>query len=214
MKKITLLLIMCFGFSACDNTSSSDATKDRARAERGAETDIENENLAKKSKMMEEDLKRRYRFFSGVENHYEGKFLIGKDQYQLKMTLVPTLRIVNSDRVRTLEEIQDDLNNLAFTVQTATWYVKDNVGISGCVFEKSKPDLATGVLHLASETCPNRFIVTLTTLSTKSEDRLNTSAILARDLLNGNTDFADYLHVEASSKYNPQGWNALIKRTK
>lgn len=214
MKKTLILIAICLGFSACDNKSSPDAAKERARAEQETGRDIENENQAKKSKVMEEDLKRRYRFFKGVENNYNGQFLIGKDKYQLKMTLVPTIRIIDSDRVRTLDEVQSDINNLAFTVQTATWYIKDNFAVGGCIFERVKPDIVTGIIHLASENCPNSFVVTLTSPETKADDRLNTSAILARDIINGNIELNDYLSVEASSKHNPQGWNAIIKRTK
>lgn len=213
MKKLTFLVTALLILTACDQKGSTESTKERAKAEQEAGTDVNNNNLAKKAEKMEEDLRKRYRFFAAIDYNYEGRFMIGKNNYKLKITLVPTLRLVETGRVRTLEEIQDDFNNLMLIAKTAVWDADNNRGIDGCVFDKVSPGYVNGNIELASSICANSFSIKLTVPGTAKQDRALVARKLADALFDGTESVIEYLHVDVSSKYNPEGYSTLVKKT-
>ncbi len=210
--KIFCLLIIAIALSACDQKSSPDDAKERARAEEEAGNDVANENLANRAKKMEEDLRKRYRFYSGVSHDYFANFNIGNNKYKAKLTFTPTLHIVETDRVRALEEIQEDLNNLYLNAQVVIWSDPDTIGANGCVFEKNRPDITTGKIQLVSTECPNRFAMKLTVPNTPSNERDLTSKLLAEALLSGTQNKVDYIYSQVNSKFNPNSYEITFKR--
>lgn len=209
MKKIFLVILLSLGFIACDKKSSTDGTYKRARAEEEAG----NDNLARKAQLMEQDLRRRYRFYSGISHAYLAQFQINERQYRARMIFSPTRHIVDAGRTRTLEEIQDDLDNLFLNVKVSIWDEEGTIGTPGCTFEKMSPDIMTGKIELISSGCPLSYSLRLTTPDTTREQRNEVSRLLAEALRNGDEDKIDFIHVSSSSTYNPNGYEFLLERT-
>lgn len=199
------LMILTLGLSlvACDKTNS-DGTYTRAKAESEAQKDTQNKNVDERAQKMERDLQKRFRFYNGVSNNYHGFFKINKNTYQMKVELFPSIHIIESNRIRTIEEIQDDMNNLFLNAQVVIWDQSGSIGAKGCVFDKVKPDIMNGVIQLISNECPNRYIVYVgTSKSSQSE---------AQALLEGRQISAPKLQVSVSSQYNAQGYSVLLNK--
>ena len=191
---------------------SLDKYKERAQAEEEAGRDVENENLARRARAMELDLRKRYKFYTSISNDYQGQFKINKNSYMLRIIFLPTLHILETERVRSLEEIQDDLSNLFLNAEVRVWSEESNIGVNTCVFEKIKPDMNNGWVQLMSSSCSNRFLIKLTENNISLQNRNVTSANLARAILNNEQTTIDYLQVEASSRFNPNGYEVLLKQ--
>lgn len=209
--RLFLLFVFAFGLAACDKKDSS-GTENHGKINREGELDAENRNLAERARLAEQDLRRRYRFYSGISNDFVGSFKINDNQYKMKMTFTPTLHVIDTDRVRTLEEIQYDLDNLYLNAQVVIWNEPNNIGTAGCVFEKVRPDIVSGELQLIANECPNRFVVTLTVPNTNKKDRKKMAKFLAQALLDGQESEIGHLHTEVHSKFNPNGYEAILQR--
>jgi hypothetical protein len=209
--RLLLLFVFTLGLAACDKKDSS-GTESHGEKNRQGEIDADNRNLAERAKLAEADLRRRYRFYKGIANDYVGSFQINDNQYKMKMTFTPTLHVIDTDRVRTLEEIQYDLDNLYLNAQVVVWDVPNSIGTSGCVFEKVRPDITSGEVQLIANECPNRFVVTLTVPGTDKKDRRNVSKALADSLLEGTDTEVENLHSEVHSKFNPNGYEVVLTK--
>ncbi|MES2767859.1 MAG: hypothetical protein V4596_01830 [Bdellovibrionota bacterium] len=201
--KLFLLALAVLSITACDK-KNSDGTYNRATEESKANKDIQNKNLEEKASKMENDLQRRFRFYAGVSHNYSGLFKIRENSYQMNVEIFSTRHSEESDRVRNLEEIQDDLNNLFLNARVVIRGSKDSIGAKGCVFEKVRPDITNGIIQLISSDCPNRY--TLYLGSPKA------SATQANALLDGRQKSVNQLLVNVSSQFNDREYNAVINK--
>ena len=124
----------------------------------------------------------------------------------------PTIHVVDTNRVRTLEEIQDDLNNLFLIAEVKISDLEGSIGAPGCVFQRVKPDIMSGIVRLIDSGCGNTYMVSVTVPGTSEDDRLNVSTLLAREILNGTQDEAEHLYIEVSSRLNPNGYGVLTEK--
>lgn len=159
MKTYALIAILAAGLAACDQKSSPDGTKERARAEQEAGREVENNNQAAKAERMELELKKRHLFYAAVQGQYEGNVQVGKDSYRIKLTLSRSIAPYTGDRVRQLSEIEADLNNLSFNAQVVQWHAADPETAVGCRVGQIRPELDRGVLVMTSSDCPNLYKV-------------------------------------------------------
>lgn len=139
-----------------------------------AQLQAENENLAKKSKIMEEDLSRRHRFYQALKGKYEGSFQSGIGQINFRITFSPSLPPYRTDRVRQLDEISSDLNNLFLNIQVVQWNPtptpEGDIAAVGCRVSQVKPDLMNGEITIASESCPNLYRLKISETGSTPED--------------------------------------------
>lgn len=124
-----------------------------------AQVDSANENLARKSHEMESDLAARHRFYQGLKGAYEGVMQTEGGEFKVRITLAPSLNPYPVERVRTLEEITADLNSLYLNVQVVQWNPANRLSAVGCRIEQVRPDLLTGEITIAAESCPNLYVL-------------------------------------------------------
>lgn len=117
----------------------------------------ENENLAKKSKAMEEDLSQRHRFYQALKGKYEGSFQTKIGQINFRITFTPSLPPHKTNRVRQLDEISSNLNNLYLNAQVIQWIPTNEESAVGCRISQVRPDIMNGEITLASESCSNLY---------------------------------------------------------
>lgn len=136
-------------------------TRAREEGKAQAQADIaeQNANLSRRSDEMESDLKVRHRFFQAVRGVYEGSLKAEKKEWQVRVTLVPSLPPYNVNRVRQLDEVASDLNNLYFNAQVVQWNPKDKSVATSCRVEHVRPDIVNGEVTIASENCPNLYFL-------------------------------------------------------
>lgn len=122
----------------------------------------QNENLMKRTEDMELDLSRREGFYQGVKGQFEGSFVSSIGALKIRITLVPSLTPISTNRTRLPEEVTADLNQLSFHVQILQWDPSNSLSASGCRVEDVKPDLITGQIQIVSKDCTNIYLISIT----------------------------------------------------
>lgn len=130
---------------------------EKASIEGKAQLQAQYEVQAQKSQEMEEDLTARHRFYQAVRGIYEGTMTNELGEVRVKIQLVPSLPPYAANRVRQLEEISYDLNNLYFNAQVILWNPADPLSAVGCRVEQIRPDLESGQINIASQACSNVY---------------------------------------------------------
>jgi hypothetical protein len=217
----SLFLAMVLGmmsFVGCENGDQLMREKAGFEGEINAKKQIqeENENLEKKSKTMEDDLARRHRFFQALKGTFEGKMKSrSAGGFNLKMTFVPSLPPYNSKRVRQLEEVSSDLNGLYFTVQVVQWSSENPMGAVGCRIENVRPNLLTGEVSIASEGCPNVYLLKIddTVQHVSGDgDGSKLSQKLAEDVLDGHLETLTELQGQMHPSTNAVVYSVNLKK--
>jgi hypothetical protein len=151
---------------------------------------VQYEYLAQRAQTMEEDLRERHQFYHGIKGDYEGTFVEGKQEYQIRLSLTPSLPPYLAERVRTLEEITADFNNLHLNAMIQIW--KDDEPAVSCTVEKIKPDVENGEIDIMTEKCPNAYqfflgdgVMDPNHVKNTAKERIFQAQILAEELLNG-----------------------------
>lgn len=144
----------------CGN-QGNDRLAERARIE-GKEQALmglmaQNTNLAEKATQMEEDLASRHAFFQAVQGSYEGTFITERGEFRVRITLIPSLPPYLGSRVRQLDEIAFDLNNLYLNAQVVQWNPANLLSSVGCLVENMKPEYNKGQIVILSTSCGNVY---------------------------------------------------------
>jgi hypothetical protein len=185
----------------------------KARAEGRAQAleDVkaQNDNLNKRAQSMEEELAQRHKFFQGTSGTYSGKaYGPNGNPFMTKITLTPSLPPYPSNgRVRTVEEVTHDLNNLYFNAEVLDTDVAGTIA-AGCIFKAVRPDLKKGTIHLVSEDCRKTYHFAVSDLTEEKSD-----AVAAR-LVNGSLDTAPGLKGKMISTVTAGTYTFSLKREK
>ncbi len=112
-------------------------------------------NSIERAEEMQKDLETRRLFFSALEGTYEGIFSNGDTESNLRIVLTQTLPDYGVDRIKTLQELEYEFQNMAFHVQITSW--SSSRSAFGCTVENVKPDIKNGVIRVVSNDCPNSY---------------------------------------------------------
>lgn len=189
---ISGVVFSVLGMTACDLADQGLKEKAKIESETAAENQlkVEKKYLEERSKEMESDLSKRQLFYSAVSGIFEGtmKGSDPKEEFKVRFTFTPSLPPYRATRIRSLEEIASDLNNLYFNVQVIQWAedgTNSNTLAFGCVFQNVRPDLLTGQMNLVASDCPSIYSLSLAddaeipTPPTYNQIRESSSAIAA-----------------------------------
>lgn len=193
MKKIILMSL--FLIISC--SKNDDRLKEKAGLESESSTNsqirVENESLAKKAQKMEEDLAKKNRFYLSLKGTYEG--IINSEIGATKVTIdfLPSKSIFPVTRVRQLEEIALDLNELFLTAHVVQSDIHDPSIAVGCAGIKVVDDIKTGELSISSEGCPNLYKIKLTDRGsdTSKVENAQLAQRLAREVIDGDRSEID-----------------------
>lgn len=185
MNPLLVITILSLALVGCGNGNKR--LKEKTRIEGDTLRDVENKNLAEKAERMEKDLTRRHRFYQAIKGTYEGTISTSIGNFNVRVTLTPSLPPVRIDRVRQLEEISSDLNNLMLNTQVVQWDPNSTNSAVGCRVSNVRPNIETGELTISHESCPNLYQM-------KIADRGSNDPIgLAAQILNAYTSDIDSL---------------------
>lgn len=178
MKTVILNAALCLVVVACGNGNKR--LKEKTRMEGETLTGVENTNLAQKARAMEKDLARRHRFYQAIKGDYEGTIQSSEGTFKVRVTLSPSLAPIATDRVRQLDEITADLNNLMLNTKVSQWDPGSNYSPVSCIVSNIRPDLEKGEVTISKEGCPNFYSMKISDPGTNS-----TAASLAEQILEG-----------------------------
>ena len=163
MKRWIVLLMLSVSLFGCSR-EDDEAVTDNARKEAKGNIDEENENYARRVAAMEADLALRHQFFAALSGTYIGEAVTntqGKSTHNVKVTIVASLPpYPDTGRVRTIEELEYELNNLYLNIETLD-YDDARTIVYGCVFHGIRPDMNRGTLQLVSDKCVKTLSVEL-----------------------------------------------------
>ena len=155
MKTAFLIILAQLLFSCSRDEELAEKTQVQSREE----INQQNQNLERWSKDLEADYKSRQAFFQKTEGIYEGEMINkSNDKFKLRINLVSNLPIYQPERIRTLEEIQNDLEKLSFKAQAIQWKEGKSIA-SGCSFENVAPDFKNGKINLVSNNCDYAYVI-------------------------------------------------------
>lgn len=179
--------------------------KARAEGKAAAQADVaeQNANLARRSEEMEADLRVRHRFFQAVRGVYEGTLKTEQGNFEVRISLIPSLPPYNVTRVRQLEEVSADLNSLYFNAQIVQWNSVDKLSAVGCRVEYVRPDMSNGEVNIASKDCPNVYFLRLAEVDAQGDESAqpapakvdaNHSSALSLSIREGRTNRVKKIH--------------------
>lgn len=152
--KYLFLTLLVGVLTACG--SDDRRLRDRAAIEsqEAARKAIEEDNKNKEqwAVKMEEDLEKRYAFYEAYQGTYIGEIPMETTDFEVRLNLRLNQTSFEPGRVRTVDEIREELERLSFTAEVTLSSVEGYTS-AGCVFEETRPNLKTGDIFLASEEC-------------------------------------------------------------
>ncbi len=189
MRSLALLFLGMAILLGCEDRDLS-SLSEAARLEARQQVEAENQNRDDRVREMETELANRHRFYQGVKGVYEGSFQTDSGRFNVRLTILPSVPPYLSKRVRTPEEAGFDLSNLHFKIQVIQWNPANPASAVGCRAEDIHPDLATGEISIASENCPNVYLLNLADLTAAKKER---SELAPDALVAGSADVASSL---------------------
>ena len=213
--KFLVLLLLPFLLVSCGKKDSKDLEEKTHR-----ELVVANENLDRRATFVEADLSRKQLFYMALEGTYEGSFMAGEKEFKTRLTFIPSLPPYESNRVRTLEEVTADLNNLSFAIQSTHWNSKGTAVAAGCIFGQVKPDYDNGQVVAASENCANIYKINIydssnisnSDLPVKTSEVFEKSQVLAKKILTKELLKVDEIYVVIQPTLIAKTFVAILKR--
>lgn len=151
------LIAIMVSLSACGPKQGNDRLSEKAKLEgkAGLEGQVEYQN--QRSKEIERDLERKYNLYASLEGSYEGVLTTERGEFEIRLTMVPSLSKLKMNRQRTVEEIIYDLNALSMNTQIIQWRPNSPNSAIGCMVNQVRPDFNRLSLAIASESCPSLY---------------------------------------------------------
>ena len=156
----TLPIFILFALISCSkNGDNRIAEQENIRARE--QVNAENDNRSVLSAGPERELNRIKNFMQAVKGEYKTSIEIMRIPLDLYIDILPSKEIIFYDRVRNVEEIQAELNELSLTIKVLI--ENPNIPNSGstCIFEGHKPDTKNGIMKLIKDGCKNTFVLGL-----------------------------------------------------
>jgi hypothetical protein len=128
--------------------------------------------------------------------------------------MIPSLSLYQSGRIRTIEEVTQDLNSLYLNSQIVIWNLKSKLSAGGCIFQETKPDLILGQIALVNRECANLYSIQIGD-GQGVLDNPNISSVskeFSRKVLAGELDQIEELLVFMQPTNNAQAQEFVLKK--
>lgn len=160
MKFINIIFLSLISLLvSCGDDDGKLAEKTQVQAQESI--NAENQNLERRAADLNVDLVKQQNFIAAIAGEYEGQIIDEGDVWSIKLKLVPTMPVFDYNRVRTLAELEHELQNQQVNIQVLQWDPDLQVSSVGCIFEDIRPDFKKGKIDIFSQGCPNTYKITL-----------------------------------------------------
>ncbi|MBC74539.1 MAG: hypothetical protein CME64_00835 [Halobacteriovoraceae bacterium] len=212
MKKLFFILPCLFLFGC--SKGGDDRLAEQADIQAREQYQAQNENQKMWAEKMEDDLNKRKRFIQAIEGEYLGQVDVQDISFDISARFVSSIPIEFPSRVRTLDEINFELQNLNLNL-----FVKlENPRVSNsavtCVVEGYRPDVSKGVVNLITESCKNSFHLSISDSLKNVSDgqRLADSRSLAAQVTSGSISRVDNIQGVFESSTSSQKYKFQLRR--
>lgn len=215
MKLLLWITVLCTIVGCDDSEDLASSLKTQSEVSSQAEIEAINQNLRTRANEMEQDLARRHRFYQAIKGRYEGNLQTDFGEFNLRITLTPTLAPIPYADIRNfrqLEEIIEDLNNLAFNITITQWSPATPMSAITCTVEKVRADIVSGRITIQSQGCSSQIFLYLSELGTGRAGRANTAQTIANDIAANTVDNINVLAGEVLPNSNSHVFNFEIEK--
>ena len=165
-------------------------------------------------KKMEKDLNQRKHFIEAIEGNFSGEVAVGDIDFDIKARFTSSIPIAYSDRIRTLDEINYELSNLALNMNIKLENPRVSNSAVSCIVENYRPDINKGIINIISESCKNIFKLMLaddfTTSDFQTQERR--AKKLAQSVRNNEIEQIDILSGLFESSVSTNEYEFKLKR--
>lgn len=184
-----ILIMSMLTFISCDKDDSRLEEVSGIQGQKNAEKQIEEENKNQmfKASQMEIDLKSRINFYRAIIGEYKGELEVQGQKSLVEIAIIEGyLPATLSERTRSLEEINYDLNHISLSVQIKRYTSNTNVVIVSCQMDFIKPDMHFGRLSLGTKECRDFYQLNISEdLTTTNADALEEQKSYAKSIYLG-----------------------------
>ena len=111
MKKLVMFLTLTTLIVSCSK-NGDDRIAEQEEIRTREQIEAQNENQREWAEKLEKDLNDRKRFIKSIEGRFNGLIDVRESTFEIQAKFVSSIPIDFSDRVRTLDEINYELQNL------------------------------------------------------------------------------------------------------
>lgn len=148
---LTVLTLMSCSKNGDDRIAEQEGIRSREQVE------AQNNNQREWSEKMEKDLNERKYFIKAIEGIFSGELTVENIDFIIQAEVASSIPITFSDRTRTLDEINYELENMALNLHIKLENPRISNSAVSCTIEGYKPDVEKGLIKIISESCKNIF---------------------------------------------------------
>lgn len=156
MKNIVTIILLSLTFYSCSK-GGDERLKEQESIRSQEQINAQNENQREWAEKMEKDLNQRKHFIEAIEGSFTGEAAVGDIDFDIKARFTSSIPIAYSDRIRTLDEINYELSNLALNMNIKLENPRVSNSAASCIVENYRPDINKGIINIISESCKNTF---------------------------------------------------------
>ena len=156
MKTLMILAITLLSIVGCSK-GGDERIAEQENIRSREQINAQNENNREWADKMEKDLNKRKYFIKSIEGTFTGELTVEGIDFVIKAMISPSIPISFSDRIRTLQEINYELENMAINLHIKLENPRVSNSAVSCTIEGYKPDVDKGMINIISESCKNIF---------------------------------------------------------
>lgn len=214
--KTTLILLLGLSILQSCSKDGDDRLAKQEEIKSREQVEAQNANQRDWAEKMESDLNNRKRFISAIEGRFNGSIYVRENVFEIQAKFASSIPVEFSDRVRTLDEINFELQNLNLNL-----FVKlENPRVANsavtCVVEGYRPDVRNGVINIITESCKNSFALYVSNSLDEltPQDRRVESRRLATQIVSGDIAQVEYIQGSFEPSTSSQKYKFQLRREK
>ena len=212
--KNLIIILPCVLLLSCSK-GGDDRLAEQADIQAREQYQAQNENQKMWAEKMEEDLNKRKRFIQAIEGEFFGEVDVQNISFDINARFVSSIPIAFPSRVRTLDEINFELQNLNLNLFVKLENPRVPNSAVTCVVEGYRPDVNKGVINIITESCKNSFHLSISdsTLDVRSDEaRLKDSRSLAAQVTSGSVSRVEKVQGVFESSTSNQKFKFQLRR--
>ena len=156
MNKIMIMVLTVLTLMSCSK-NGDDRIAEQEGIRSREQVEAQNNNQREWSEKMEKDLNERKYFIKAIEGIFSGELTVENIDFIIQAEVASSIPITFSDRTRTLDEINYELENMALNLHIKLENPRISNSAVSCTIEGYKPDVEKGLIKIISEPCKNIF---------------------------------------------------------
>lgn len=212
--KNLIIILPCVLLLSCSK-GGDDRLAEQADIQAREQYQAQNENQKMWAEKMEEDLNKRKRFIQAIEGDFFGEVDVQNISFDINARFVSSIPIAFPSRVRTLDEINFELQNLNLNLFVKLENPRVPNSAVTCVVEGYRPDVNKGAINIITESCKNSFHLSISdsTLDVRSDEaRLKDSRSLAAQVTSGSVSRVEKVQGVFESSTSNQKFKFQLRR--